>query len=193
REGGDRPRHPRAHGDRRAPARSTAVRQKQSEGVSRLVAGAARSFPSPREAGRGWPERSEGRARGKQSRDAELRACRPRLVSPLTRLAPSALAALSPLRGARVSLAAQHVQACVEESHRRLANLLMDAGARSTPGASMQACGNSFRPASLHSLTKMSWSTRPGMTCSSARSAYRAANSAFSAGGAWVSAAPTVM
>src|SRR5258707_649369 len=56
--------------------------------------------PSPREAGRGWPERSEGRVRGNTLR-GESQACTRCRPLPLTPLAASRLGTLSPLRGAR--------------------------------------------------------------------------------------------
>src|SRR5262245_9629322 len=61
------------------------------------------------------------------------------------------------------SLPARHVQARIVELQGGVADRRMDLAA-SMPGASMQACGNSFLPSSLHSLMNMSWSTRPGMT-----------------------------
>src|SRR5262249_22959030 len=57
--------------------------------------------PSPREAGRGWPERTGGRGGGQPVGDG--------LVAPfpLPRLAASRLGTLSPLRGARESRCAR--------------------------------------------------------------------------------------
>src|SRR5262249_36383927 len=59
---------------------------------------AAHSLPLPASAGRGRPERSEGRVRGCARRKSSLKL---RFPLPLTRLAPSALATLSPQTAGR--------------------------------------------------------------------------------------------
>jgi hypothetical protein len=87
------------------------------------------------------------------------------------------------------SVRARHLEGVIEESDRRVADGPVERGALD-PG---RISGNSSLPISLLSLTRISWSTRPGRTSSSAIGMWRAANPVSSSGIVRGSAAPAMM